>query len=127
MLPVAEVNFYVYSCSSDRIAMVRALIADAPIVLALAEAANLIYFTPSLLLFFDMFCSSAAASCSAFNRAAWASIAICTSDFYCGAIWDFGSKFSALRLNLVPIPDRFLRTNVVFVGLLIVHWRKLNI
>lgn len=105
VLPETELNFWVYSCSSDKIGLV---LLSSPFY----EAFVLVVFE-NLIVFFLPICWFSSSSCfsSSFLRKASASKAFATSDFFTGATWELGSNISDPNLNVVLMPERFLRIN----------------
>ena len=88
VVPVADENFYVYSCSSDKIALLNFFspYLDKPNLVEpdLADGANLIYFPPNLTLGLPLLLSGELYNdslCFLYSS----SIAFCTSLFYYGA------------------------------------------
>ena len=120
VLPVADENFAVASCSSERIGLsllcspadydclpIKELLLVAP---DLVDGANLICL-PFIVVVLGLRNESDVSFMPCFFFASSSSRAFSTSLLTWGASWDKGSKVSEKNLNLVLIPEMFFKIN----------------
>ena len=131
--PTAELNFYVCSCSSLKMGLLRIWNTSGPCPVAkpwwdVLAKPTFFFFFPLLVLLKPP-CPSSPPSSSALlaARASASSLAFSSSDFSLGATYSLGAKLATSKWKAVLMPDRFFKMNFYEDVLLIVQCGKLSI